>query len=108
MEDGIELYTIESIPHVDAPVVWGREVVRVREDHVLLEHSFYDQDNVLVKRLVTGEIKLMSGKHVATVERMTKADAEDEWTEFRMHFIEFGIAVAPGTFSQSNLRNPRF
>jgi radical SAM superfamily enzyme YgiQ (UPF0313 family) len=53
---------IESIPKEAAPVVWGREVVTVRDDYVLLEHAFYDQQGALVKKLTTQELKPMGGK----------------------------------------------
>jgi len=105
--EGKKLYTIESIPHEDAPVVWGREVLRVREDHVLLSHAFFDQDGVLVKTLETLEIKHIDGRNVATIERMTKADNPQEWTEFRMSNIKFNIEISNNTFTLSNLRNPR-
>ena len=46
--DGHTVYVIQSIPHEDAAVVWGREVLRVRDDNVLLKQDFYDQDGKLV------------------------------------------------------------
>jgi len=106
--EGMKLYTIESIPHEDAPVVWGREVLEVREDYVMLSHAFYDQDNLLVKTLETHDIKHIDGRNVATIERMTKADNREEWTEFRMANIKFDINIPINTFTLSSLRNPRF
>jgi len=47
--DDIVVYEIESIPHEEAAVVWGREVLKIRDDHVVLEHAFFDQDGELVK-----------------------------------------------------------
>ena len=106
--NGHTVYLIESIPHEDAPVVWGKELITVRDDHVLLKHQFYDQDNILVKQLITREIKFIAGKNLATIERMQKVDVEDEWTEFRMTHIQFDAEVSKNTFTLSNLRNPRF
>ena len=34
--DGHEVHVIESIPHEDAAVVWGKEILRVRDDFELL------------------------------------------------------------------------
>jgi outer membrane lipoprotein-sorting protein len=105
--DGRKVYVIESVPKETAPVVWGREVVKVREDWLILEHEFYDQQNVLVKKLTTFDIKPMGGKLVASRERMQKADKPDEWTEVVTREVRFGIPIAADTFTLANLRNPR-
>ena len=38
--DGLTVYEIQAIPHEEAAVVWGREVLRIRSDHVVVEHQF--------------------------------------------------------------------
>ena len=105
--DGVTVYEIESIPHEDAAVVWGREVLRIRDDHVVLTHSFFDQDGELVKRLESLEIGVMGGRTIATRQRMSKTDTEDEWTEFRIDSVEFDIEISDNVFTRSNLQNPR-
>ncbi|MDH5393877.1 MAG: outer membrane lipoprotein-sorting protein [Gammaproteobacteria bacterium] len=105
--NGHKLFIIQSVPHEDAPVVWGKEVLQIRDDHVLLEHAFYDQDGILIKKLTTSEIKTISGKTIATTQRMQKADKENEWTEFHSSVIKFNIIIPKNTFTLSNLRNPR-
>lgn len=105
--NGHKLYIIQSVPHEEAPVVWGKEVLQIRDDNVLLEHAFYDQDGILVKKLTTSEIKQISGKSVATTQRMQKADKKDEWTEFHSSVIKFDITIPKNTFTLTNLRNPR-
>ena len=105
--DGITVYEIESIPHEEAAVVWGREVLRIREDHVVLEHSFYDQDGELVKSLRSLEIGLMGGRTVALRQRMSKTDAPEEWTEIQLASVEYELDIRDSLFTLSNLRNPR-
>lgn len=105
--DGHTVYVIQSVPHEEAAVVWGREVLTVRDDWVLLEHQFRDQDDTLVKTLRALEIAEMSGRTVATVMRMASAETPQEWTELRTGSIEFGLEMPPGLFTLSNLRNPR-
>lgn len=105
--EGRKVYVIDSTPKETAPVVWGHEVVKIRDDWLILEHAFYDQQNVLVKQLVTSEIKPMSGKLVASRERMQKADKPGEWTDVVTKEVRFNIPIAAGTFTLSNLRNPR-
>ena len=106
-QDDHEVYVIESIPHEDAAVVWGREVLRIRDDDIILEHSFYDQDDVLIKSLESLEIDERGGRMVATRQRMAKTEVEDEWTEIYVEEMEFDIGLSDGLFTLSNLRNPR-
>ncbi|MDX2321438.1 MAG: outer membrane lipoprotein-sorting protein [Moritella sp.] len=105
--DGHKIYTITSIPHDDAPVVWGKEVFKVRDDYVLLEQQFWDQENVLVKTLTTTEIKTFDGRAIASTIRMSKTDNPDEWTEMITLDVKFNIDISDRIFTLSNLRNPR-
>ena len=107
IRDGHTVYVIESVPKETAPVVWGKEVVTVRDDYVLLEHAFYDQQGTLLKRLVTEELKPMGGKIVATRQVMRKLDKPQEWTLIRVKEAQFGVDIPPGAFTVGNLRNPR-
>jgi outer membrane lipoprotein-sorting protein len=105
--DGQTVYQIESIPHEEAAVVWGREVLTIRDDHVVLEHSFYDQDGELVKKLVSLEIAEMGGRIIATRQRMHKVEEPDEWTEIVVDSMEYDLELRDSLFTLSNLRNPR-
>ena len=105
--DDITVYEIESIPHEEAAVVWGREVLTIRDDHVILRHRFYDQDGELVKTLESLEIAEMGGRTVAKRQRMSKTESPEEWTEIQVNSVEYEIDIRDSTFTQSNLRNPR-
>ena len=105
--DGHRLYVIEATPNETAPVVWGREVIKIRDDYLVMEHAFYDQANVLVKKLATTEVKLLGGKMIAARERMQRVDKPDEWTDIVTREAQFGITLPANTFTLANLRNPR-
>jgi len=105
--DDVTAYRIESIPHEDAAVVWGSEVLTIREDHVVLEHAFYDQDGELVKALTSLEIGEMGGRTIAKRQRMIKTDEPDEWTEIAVDEVQYEIELKDSLFTLSNLRNPR-
>jgi len=105
--DNHTVWTIQSVPLEEAAVVWGKEVLRVRDDHVLLEQEFWDQDGVLVKTLESTEIGKMGGRTIALKQRMAKTDTDDEWTEFSVQSMEFDIEISDNTFTRSNLQNPR-
>jgi len=105
--DGVTVYDIRSIPNEDAAIVWGSEVMRIRDDHVVVQHSYYDQDDELVKTLETLEIVEMGGRVIAKRQRMSKADEPDEWTEIQVNDVEYGVELKDSVFTLSNLRNPR-
>jgi len=105
--DGMTVYEIESVPHEDAPVVWGKEVLRIRADHVVFEHRFYDQDGELVKTLKSLEIGEMGGRVVAISQRMSKTESPDEWTEITVDSVDYDVELRDSLFTLSNLRNPR-
>jgi len=105
--DGHVVNEIEAVPLEDAAVVWGKEVLRIRDDHVVLEHRFYDQDGELVKSLLSLEVGEMGGRAVALRQRMVKAEKPGEWTEIQLHTIKYDVALSDRLFTLSNLRNPR-
>lgn len=107
LDEGITIYEIESIPHEEAAVVWGREVLSIRDDYVVLEHAFYDQDGELVKTLQSLEIGEMGGRTIAMRQRMSKTDEPDEWTEIAVNEVEYELELKDSVFTLSNLRNPR-
>ena len=96
-----------GMTHEEAAVVWGKEVLRIRDDHVLLSQEYYDQDGVLVKAMRSLEVGEMGGRTLALRMRMAKVDTEDEWTEIRTDSIEFDVDLSDNLFTRSNLRNPR-
>jgi len=105
--DGITIYEIEAIPHEDAAVVWGREVLSIRDDHVVTTHKFYDQDGELVKTLTSLEIGEMGGRVIAMRQRMSKVETPDEWTEIQVVSVDYEVELKDSLFTLSNLRNPR-
>ena len=106
-EDGHTVYTIEAVPHEDAATVWGKEVLKIRDDFVLLEEQFWDQDGELIKVMRASDVTEMGGRSVARVLRMGKLETPDEWTEMTVSTIEFDLELPSGIFTLSNLRNPR-
>jgi len=105
--EGHMIYTIEAVPHEDAAIVWGKEVLKIRDDYVLLEQQYWDQDGELIKVMHTSDIAEMGGRTVARVMRMGKLKTPDEWTEMTISAIEFNLELPSGVFTLSNLRNPR-
>jgi hypothetical protein len=106
-DEDVTIYEIQSIPHEDAAVVWGREVLRIRDDHVVITHSFFDQDGELVKSLESLEIGEMGGRVIALRQRMGKIEKPDEWTEIAVVSVNYNVDLTDNLFTLANLRNPR-
>jgi outer membrane lipoprotein-sorting protein len=104
--DGKKVYVIESRPKPRAPVVWGKQMLRIREDHIFLEETFFDQEMEPVKTMSAGDIRMMGGKLFPATWKMQKADAEGEYTLLEYREISFNVEIPPGTFTLSNLRTP--
>lgn len=105
--DGHQAWVIQSIPHEEAAVVWGKEIWTIRDDYIMLEQQFWDQDGVLVKTFTTTEVKELGGRSVATVMRMQEVDKPGQWTEMSVSDAQFDVDLPPHLFTLSNLRNPR-
>jgi outer membrane lipoprotein-sorting protein len=106
-QDGHTVYEVESTPRPDAPVIWGKETLRIRDDRLLLGEIFFDQDGKPVKRLRAVKIGPLGGKLYVTAMRMEKVNEADHWTEITYRQGSFGLTLPDGLFTLSNLRNPR-
>jgi hypothetical protein len=103
--DGHWIYTVEAVPHEDAPVVWGKEVIELRDDYVLLSQTYYDQNGEALKRLEAREVGPMGGRVFATRMRMIKLDEEEHWTEVSYQEMRFDVDLEPGLFTVYALRS---
>ena len=104
--DGKVVYTVESTPMPEAPVIWGKQVLRIREDLVFLEEAFYDEAGALVKTLSFEEIERISGKLYPRVLLMKPADKPDQYTRVEYLELRFPDSLPDRYFTRSALRNP--
>jgi hypothetical protein len=107
-QDGHTVYLIEAIPLPDAPVIWGKQTLRIRDDHLMLEEVYFDQDLAVVKTLTATKIGSLGQRKVyVTQMRMTKSDEPDHWTQLEYESGEFDAELPASLFTVGNLRNPR-
>ena len=104
--DGKKVYVIQSIPKPEAPVVWGMQKLKIREDFILLQEEFYDEDRQPVKVLTMEKIGMIGGKLYPLQWRMAKAAEKDEYTRIDYESIQFNVDLPPHMFTISNLKNP--
>ena len=102
--DGHTVYTLDMVPHDDAPVVWGKETLVLRDDYVTLAQTFYDQGFEPVKRMQTLEVGELGGRTFAVAMRMQTVDKADSWTEVRYVAADFDAQVDDNLFTTFALR----
>ena len=101
------MYEIESIPKRGAPVVWGKQVLRVREDGILMQVTYFDQDMQPVRMMETQRIRTMGGREFPVILTMRTTEKPDEWTRLETTAAEFDLTLPNYLFTKSNLSNPR-
>ena len=102
--NGHTVYVIQSIPRPDAPVVWGMQVNKIRDDDVLLEQEFFDEDLVSVKRMTASEIQMMGGRLFPKIWKMQESDKTDQYTLLHYHAIDFMDDLPDRQFTLNTLK----
>jgi outer membrane lipoprotein-sorting protein len=105
--EGKKVYLIKSMPKPEAPVVWGMQRLKIREDYIFLKQEFYDEDLKLVKALTTLQIRMLGGKLFPRVWKMQKADVKDEYTVLEYEELFFDQDLPDRLFTLTSLKTPR-
>lgn len=105
--DGHTVYVIDALPKPEAATVWGKQVIRIRDDGVLLGEDYYDQDMKVVKSMTTDQVGPLDGRPYPLVMTMKKTAGTDEWTRIAFQSGRFDLDLPDAIFTRSNLRNPR-
>jgi outer membrane lipoprotein-sorting protein len=104
---GHTVWTIESDPKPGAPVVWGKVVAKVRDDFVVIDETYYDQDGKPARRMVADKVGPLAGRAYPLSMVMSPLDQPGQWTRIETSAARFNIGVPPYLFTLSNLQNPR-
>ena len=104
---GKKVFIIKSMPKPEAPVVWGMQKLKIREDKIFLRQEFYDEELKPVKTLSAHNIQILGGRLFPLTWKMQKADREDEYTILEYKELIFNQILPDGLFTLSSLRNPR-
>lgn len=104
---GHRIYTIEAVPKADAPVVWGKQVVKVRDDRILLQEVYFDQDMRPVREMDVTRIGRLGGRIYPLRLVMKPLEKPGRWTRIDYSAGDFDLPLPSYLFSIANLRNPR-
>jgi outer membrane lipoprotein-sorting protein len=102
--EGKKVYIIKSIPKPNAPVVWGMQRLKIREDQIWLSEEFFDEDLKPVKIMTAMEIQMLGGKLFPKVWRMREVDEQNRYTQLSYESLEFKISLPDQLFTLSNLK----
>ena len=102
--DGLTHYTIEAMAKEEAPVVWGKQELLVREDDILLRQSFYDEDMILVKEMIASDITSLDDRLFPRHWEMRRVDKDDQYTRLKYQDIVFDVDIKDTTFSLMSLK----
>jgi outer membrane lipoprotein-sorting protein len=104
---GKKVYVIKSIPKPNAPVVWGMQQLKIREDQIWLSEEFFDEDLKPVKIMTAMEIQMLGDKLFPRVWRMRNVDEENNYTQLTYDSLEFKADLPDELFTLSSLKQLR-
>jgi outer membrane lipoprotein-sorting protein len=105
--DGHTVYTIDALPKPGAPVVWGKQRIKVRDDNIFLEETYFDQDMHPVRAMTTEKVASLGGRDYPAVLVMRPSSEPDHWTRIETTAGSFDTSLPAYLFTRSNLQNPR-
>lgn len=102
--EGRKAWFVTLIPKAEAKVVWGKvEMILDRETCLPLEQRFYDEDNLLARRMTYGEIKKVGWRNFPM--KLTIFPAEKgRQTSLSYESVELDVEVPDDTFSLRRLQ----
>ncbi len=86
---GHKVHVIKSMPTPDAPVVWGMQIIKVRDDDVILYQEFFDEELQPVKLMTASGIQMMGGRMFPKTWKMQEAGSNDRYTLLRYRELQF-------------------
>lgn len=99
-----DVYTIESIPHPDAPVVWGKLIHRLTADGMPLSVDYFDEHGKHIRQLTYSDIREMGGRRLPVRWQVQVDETPDRHTTMLLEDIKFDVPIEDDVFTRSNLR----
>ena len=98
-------YLINCIPKPEAPVVWGKVVIRIRAvDELVDESTFYDEDDKLVRTFTYDDIGDIGGRTLPRRMTVVPADKPEEFTQITYDELKFNVKHPERLFTLQALR----
>lgn len=104
---GHEVWVIDCTPLAGAPVVWGKVELKVRDDLVIVEETFFDQDMRPARRMTADRVGVIGARVYPITMTMHPLDQPGQWTRVDTLEARFEVKSPAWVFTLSNLQNPR-
>lgn len=102
--DGAAVYEFWLTPRPEAPVVWGKIALEVRQDDLMPSwQRYYDEDGRLMRELRFSAYTTLGGRLVPTRMVMQPQDKPREQTVIIYDELAFDLPLAADIFSLRNL-----
>ena len=98
------IYTVESIPKPDAPVVWGKIVRRITHEAMPLSEDYYDEHGKHIRRLSFDRVQHMGGRDIPTRWIVQPMADPNKRTVMLLESVTFDAPIPDRIFSRANLR----
>ncbi len=106
--DGILIYEVTSLPKPDAPVVWGKVIMLIRQDNLApIKAVYFDEEGVEVRVMIFDRLKQVDGRDIPLRMTLRPEDEPNESTVIVYHDIAFGMPLDERTFSLRSLKQKR-
>jgi outer membrane lipoprotein-sorting protein len=103
--DGGRVYHLELLPRPEAPVVWGKILLWVRDQGFIpTKQQYFDEDKRLVNEMLFLEARDMGGRRIPTVWEMRSMTKPGHRTVLEILEAKFDIEIDPGIFTERNLK----
>jgi hypothetical protein len=103
--DGVAVSEYSLTPKPEAPVVWGKIVLEIRDsDTMPVWQRYYDEDGKLIRELSFSDYKTVGGRLIPTQLVMRPVNPQGEQTIVTYENVLFDGPVNEAMFSVSNLK----
>ena len=101
----LEIHLFTLTPKPDAPVVWGKVEIAVRQDDLQpLRQVFYDEDGDKVREMVFFDHKKIAGRLMPSKMLVRPLDGKDEYTLISYESLEYDVELDADFFSLQRLK----
>ncbi len=97
--------TIELIPKEDAPVVWGKIVMKIdTQTYTSKKDIFYDEDNIAVREFYYDKVVKFGKYYIPTYWKIQSLEKKNRYTEIVLEDVKYDTEISSKYFRKSALK----